>query len=239
MSAGYDTYQNCTLSWKSFRTVIEFTGFAVDDCRDEADLVNALERSVVNAARTLRDLINTTWLGTASGGLQHIISSTTSYGGIARGTYTTWKSYQVTTCGALTQTKLEDMIEALQDNDRGVDVSELVLLAPWNQITNIRRFAGWSGSGAAVQPYVQPGGVLELGWVDQKFNGIPIMGVPDMTDTVILALHRPSFYVVEHRPLTFEEKDNPGDGRRWHLTWRGALVSEAPHKCGKLATVTA
>ena len=220
--------------WRS----VEITGHAIDALRDEGAIVEAVDREVRDAARAIGDLINTTFLGTGTNCLQAIVDSGGTVGGIDRSTYTAWGSWENALGGALSESALRDMVEAVLDNDRGANYETLAFLMPVNQITNYHALAGASSS---VPKPAEGGRGLDLGHIPSlaSFGGIPMYGIPDLTDTVVMLVDVPGFYWVLHRPLQFEQKPTAGDSYQWLITCSIILVSETPHLCAKQTGVTA
>jgi hypothetical protein len=233
---GNNTYLMASLAYSAgyFWRAVEISGHAVDALRDEGAIIEAIDREVIDAARAMQDLINTTFMGTSH--LQLAIDSAGTYAGIDRGTYTNWGSYETNVGGALSVSALADMIEALEDNDRGARHEDLILLCPVNQVTN---YGALVGAGAGTPVVTPAGGVADLGFSGYTFQGLPIFGIPDLTDTIWLAVHRPSVKWVLHRPLTISPKSPEGDSDKLLLTCALQMVVERPQLCGKLTGVTA
>jgi hypothetical protein len=233
---GNNTYLMASLAYSAgyFWRSVEISGHAVDALRDEGAIVEAIDREVRDAARAMQDLINTTFMGTAH--LQLAIDSAGTYAGINRATYLNWGSYEAAVGGPLSVSALADMIEALEDNDRGARHEDLILLCPVNQVTN---YGALVGAGAGTPVVTPAGGIADLGFSGYTFQGLPIFGIPDLTDTIWLAVHRPSVKWIMHRPLRFELKATAGDSVKYLLTCALQMVVERPDLCGKLTGVTA
>lgn len=233
---GNNTYLMASLAYSAgyFWRAVEISGHAVDALRDEGAIIEAIDREVRDAARAMQDLINTTFMGTSH--LQLAVDSAGTYAGIDRGVYSNWGSYESDVAGALTVAALADMVEALEDNDRGASHQDLVLLMPVNQVTN---YSALAGAGAGTPIVIPPGGNLDLGFSGFTFQGIPIYGIPDMTDTVIVCMPKSTLKWVMHRPLKFELKATAGDSVRYLLTCALQMPVHRPDLCGKLTGVTA
>lgn len=233
---GNNSYLNATLAYSAgyFWRGVEISGHSVDAMKDEGAIVEAIDREVMDAARAIQDLINTTFMGTSH--LQLAVDSAGTYAGINRATYTGWGSWENALGGAHSLAACRDMVEGLLDNDRGARREDLAFIMPVNQVTN---HVALAGAGAGVPIISQGGGKLDLGFTGASFQEIPIFGVPDMTDTVILLVHRPSIYWVMHRPLKFEPKPTAGDSHSFLLTCALQLVVERPDLCAKQTGVTA
>lgn len=233
---GNNTYQMASLAYSAgyFWRGVEIQGHAVDALKDEGAIIDAIDAEIMAAARAMQDIINTTFMG--AGHLELAVDSAGTYAGIDRGAVPGWLSYESNVAGALSLAALRDLVEALCDNDRGARIQDLVLLMPVNQVTN---YAALAGAGAGIPQVVQSGGKLDLGFSGYSFQTIPIYGIPDMTDTIVLAVHRPSIRWVMHRPLRFELKATTADTTAWLMTVALQLAVEQPNLCGKLTGVTA
>lgn len=217
-----------------FQRVVELSGHTLDQCRGEAEILSAFDVELSKAIDSIVDAINTTALGTSF--LELAVDSAGTYAGINRSTYTGWGSWENPLSGALSKAALQDMIEAVMDNDRGASLEDMLFLCPVNQLTN---YAALAGAGAGT-PIMSAGGTkLDLGFASYSFAGIPVVGIPDMTDTIVLLVHRPSIYGVMQRPLQIEQKPTSGDSYQWLLTCSLVLVCERPFLCAKQTAVTA
>ena len=216
------------------------TGFAKDSAYGPEDIVGVIERNAENAARAIRDKINTLIMGTGAKSLTGWIDNSTAAGGINRTTYSAWQSAVTAVGGVLTMEDMDDLVETVCDADRGALEDDLEWWTCRGQRTNYRRLAGIGGALAQVPQQVQStGGKLDLGFSEFSHNGIPIRAFPDMTTTEWYLVHKPSIRIQEKRGLTVVLKDYQGDGERLLMSWRGSLRIGQPNKCGKLETVTA
>jgi hypothetical protein len=109
---------------------------------------------------------------------------------------------------------------------------------PQNQITNHTRLvAGASNfplntaSGSPVDGGRQLPGA--------RFNGVPIYGIPDMTDTVVLMGEKDKVAIFETRPITIEEKSVTADEVFFLITCNYQIAVLNQSKWGKLTGVTA
>ena len=234
-----DSWTEATLSTISVWEPILVTGFAADDARGPEDLIGVIARNGENAARAIRDKINTKLLGTGVKGLLGWIDDSTAAGGISRTTYTAWKSAVTDVSGVLTIEDMDDLVETVTSGDRQAPESGLEWWTAAGQITNYRRLAGITNSMAQVPEMVMPGGVLDLGYTGFSHGGIPIRKIPDFDTTTWLLVHRPSIRIKEKRSLQVRYKDYQGDGDRMLMSWRGSLEVLNAHWCGKLENVTA
>lgn len=239
-TAGSDAWIFATPDTTSIWTSVLMTGWAKDEARGPEDLIQVLTKNVENAARAVRDVINTTFLGTGASCLQQWVDSTTTCAGVNRTTYSAFGAAETAVSGVLTLESMDDLVETVTSGDRQAPINELEWWFPANQITNYRRLSGVSGARAVVpEMSVVNGGNLDLGYTSYSHQGIPIRMIPDLTTTVVCLIHKPDWYVQEKRSLQLVEKPYSGDGSLFALSWRGDLICQAPQKQGKLTGLTA
>ncbi len=220
-----------------FQRTIELTGHLLDQCRDEAEILNAFDVEYTKAVESIIDGINTTMLGASW--LRLAVDSAGIYAGINRSTYAAWGAWENALNGALSRSALDDMVEAVTDNDRGASEKDLLFLGPRNQLTNHGALAGVASTTATIPINAAGGGNLDMGFATHSHAGIPMIGLPDAEDTEVLLIHRPSFYGVMHRAPQIEAKPTAGDTYQWLLTCCLILVCERPFLCAKQTGVTA
>jgi hypothetical protein len=185
--------------------------------------------------KQLLNVVNTTLLAS----LEAAVDSTGSYTGNNAAVYTALASYEADPNTTFALSQIEDMYEALIDNDRGVDPGSIITLAPVNQGTNYARL---SAGAAYFQRSNEPGGIVDSGRQDPSklfFNGQPVYLIPDMTDTVILMGDRSKVEIREARPVNVEEKSVTADEVFFLLTCNYQIVLKDPSKWGKLTRVSA
>lgn len=234
-----NTYVEASIAYSTgyFDVALELTGHAIDALKDEGAIVEEVDKILVDGFRSMQDAINNKALGSTDWGLQLAIDSSGTYAGLARGTYTTWVAGETALSAALSRSALRDGIEYLTDNDVGARHQDLILLMPVNQVSNYHGL-GISTSHPVVMN-TQGGAALDLGFTGEYFEGLPIYGIPDLTDTVVMILDRTKVYWVMHRPPTIEKKQTAGDSVAWYLTCSMILVMEDCTHGYKLTGVTA
>lgn len=236
---GNNTYVEASLAYSTgyFDVAVELTGHAIDALKDEGAIIEEVDKIILDATRSLQDAINVKALGATDWGLQLAIDAAGTYAGLARGTYTTWVAGEVAVGGAQSRAALRDGVEYLTDNDIGARHQDLIILEPVNQVSNYHALG--LSTAHPVQMAVQGGAPLDLGFTGESFEGIPIYGIPDLTDTVIMILDRSKVYWVMHRPPTLELKQTAGDSLSWYLTVCMILVVEDCSHSYKMTGVTA
>lgn len=219
LSAGSQSYVEAVQPWSYFRAIVSVTGHAMDFLGSHylGEAVageSALRGELPGAIAEIDDLVNTTLLGSGTTGLLNAIESTGTYAGLARATYSDWQSYEEAGAGgALTIAMLENTHEALRDNDRGARTFSAILM-PENQRTNYATLVG-AGASTSLVRYIADGAApkLDAGYDDVglSFHNIPIIGVPDMTDTEIAF-------------ITDAKADQPGEG--WYFVTIRPIVEK-------------
>lgn len=233
-----NTFTTATLSPRYFWTTLKIFRQTIDGARGDAEVIDILADKMANRWRALRTIINTTLLGTGTGNIQAIVDSTSTYAGISsRSTYG-WDSTETAVSGALALSNLEDLVEALVL--KGADPADMVWLMRPNQKTNIMNLAGWSGN-SVVQRYTETGGRFDPTFRRSEITacGIPIVESTNMTSTVIMLLHIPSWEWWIHKPLIVEEKGTQDYSYVWMLLISLFLRCTNPQLQGKLTGVTA
>lgn len=223
-------YVSAAVPPQYFRVMLQITGHARDALRSA--WFNSIAEETIQAMRDVIDLITTTSMS-GTNGIETMIDSTTTYAGIARGAAAYWESTETAVGGPLTITAMEDLLETIEDNDKGGQVTHI--FGPRNQETNFARLAG--------TPYIQQGGTADKGQhlLAPKFAAIPFIALPDFTNTVIVfADMRPGhFKMLQQRPWSVKEMSPSGDSDVMQLSWAGQPICKQPKMSGKLTGVTA
>jgi hypothetical protein len=230
-----ETILKGTVSKQPFQVAASISKVALDYMADnKLGVSDPVMMDLELKTKQLLNTVNTTLLAS----LESAVDSTGSYGGNALATYTALQSYESAVSGALTLSALEDMYEALIDNDRGVSPESIITLAPVNQGTNYSRLS----AGASNFPFNHSSGSPIDGGRQisgMTFNARPFVLVPDMTDTVILMGDRDVVSIYETRPITIEEKSVTADELFFLITCNYQIVVHNTQKWGKLTAVTA
>jgi hypothetical protein len=190
----------------------------------------AIEEEQTLGQADLIDLINTTYMASTYG-LEAAIAATGSYGGITRGSVTYFESKVTAVNDVLASTDLQDMLEALKDNDIGVVPN--LLIGPVNQETNIYRLT--PDAGMRVTDYQNP----LPNFQNQRVAGMQPAFLGDWTDTVLCFLRREHVHVIQHQPFQVKEMAPSGDSDVTQNSYMGVIVHKRPRLAGKLTGVTA
>jgi len=232
-ASGEQTWVSAAVAYTHFRIMLEFTGHARAALQAGQGYVDAIGEEIALGQKDLVDLITTTYMS-GTNGMETAVDSTTTYAGIARGSAAYWESYEAASVGTLAVTDLEDMIEALLDNDRGASAEGMRLFMPYNQATNIYRLTGTPAT-----QFIADGDKAPA-FLRQTFAGIPMSPLGDFTNTVIILADMPGKWeVVEHEGFMTKDMGATGDADLAMVTYRGALVCLDPKLQGKLPGVTA
>lgn len=229
-----DNYQSSVRTFNVYNTYLTNGGSEVEGGSLDADM-KALEVGSAN----LRDLITTTALAD----IEAQIDSAGNYSdaSLSRSTYN-FASYEEATSTALTLAHMEDALEALENTSYGpgempMRREDLVWLVPRNQLTNVSRLV----SGASNFPInYEPMGMKDpTRTVNLSLETVPIIGVPDMTTTSLLLVHKPTTKLFMGRPLELKPKTELADTNIWLLTATANLIATNPRACAKLSNKTA
>jgi len=204
--------------------------------------LDAVRQSLKTGTENLLDKASTTMITAIEAQIDE--AAAYSDASLSRTTYATLKSYEEDTSAALSLAYLEDMFEALMTHttygQNVRDTSDLVLLMPRNQLTNLSRLVT-GASNFQFNADSQNLAKIDAGRVQRvaQFEGADIIIVPDMTTTTVLAVHKPDTKIYETRGLTIKEKQEKADTQLWHLTCAYDLVVHRPGNSGKLSDKTA
>lgn len=198
-------------------------------------------KAIQMAAKSLRDLCVTTMITD----LIAMVDSASAFGdgSLSRTTYTHLASYEVGSISTLAKADLDTAIENMLNTTYGpCDLNDLVWLFPPNQLWNFADVAGipaaymeWSTS---TNP--QGGGIdLEATHRMKTYGGIPIVSVPDMTNTNILLLNRKKVKVFNWMALEITPKDVAAAEQAWLLKFGANVVVLDPRTQAKLDGISA
>lgn len=216
----------------------------------------SLAVEVLQSRKAVQQAIMTRWLGSTAGtdGIQLAVDSTGTYASLDHAAITGWASQETAVNAAQSYAALDDMVETLRDDP--VRSRPSLILMPENQVTNYTRLSGpgvrntftLQAPGGGPQNFdvgPQRGAILAPA---QSFNGIPIVGVAELTDTVILFLNMTDcrcciryrvFGLGDAGGWQAEEVPRGGRTTQIALSWTGHFCVPAPRYCGKLTGVTA
>lgn len=232
---GNQTFGNAAVSWTYVRGMLQFSGHALDALK--SNWINQADEEANLLMDDLIDLITTSFMG-GTYGIELSVDYGSAYAGITRnGSASYFEATETAVSRKLAFQDLIDLQETMRDNDKGsrFGPGNGLILCPLNQETNIYQLTG--------QPAVKNIGPSDAAQnlTAQTFNGVPIVGLPDWTDSVIAFLDmRPEkwkYPVI--RPFSVKEMAPSGDSDVYQVSWGGSLVNKMPKFDGKLTSVTA
>ncbi len=237
--AGSQTYTRPALGYTWVRHLVQITGHARAAVR--GGWFDVLDREMQLGIRQIQDVFSNTFLN-GTNGLQEAIDSTTTYAGITRGSASYFESAETAVSGVLTHASMYDLHETLRDAERAANTSEMLWIMPENQISNYAALDNALGS-ATRRELGLAGGGFDRGFKSDGMGsmGRPIIGMPDLTSTVILLLDTSpgNFNLVQHQGLQVKEMAPIADSDVFQLSMALGLPCKKPLTQGKLTAVTA
>lgn len=186
---------------------------------------------IEKAIADIADLFTTSFLGSTYG-LEVAIDSGSTYAGITRGSQTAFEAQETAVSGALSFASVRDMVEGLRDNDVGSKLGPQngLILMPHNQASNFYDLAGSKGI-----PMLSPNDPAQ-GFSSQSYDGIPIKGIGDLTDTVMLFIDKSfgNYELVQFRGMDVKAHSNTGDDELIEISGALAFACKNPKVQGKL-----
>lgn len=236
-SAAVSDYVHASVDWTYFRSMVQVTGHARDAMRSayarQDTAGGPMDLELLQAARDITDLMNTTYLG-ATYGLTNAVSATGTYAGITRGAATYFESLVTAVNRDLEMTDLLDAFEALEDNDRGG--KSFVVVCPLNQRTRLFQLSPPAG-----MKVTQPGNVT-AGFYDQLLLGKwPVLAIGDLDDSTLVILENSNGnnFMRVIRPFEAKEMSPSGDSDIVQLSTGNAWGVRHPKVSAKLTGLSA
>jgi len=213
-----------------------------------ADAIDLMDGEMTGGFADVADVLNVGFMGSSYAGVEAAVSSTTTYGGISRGSAGYWEATATNHNGALTRTGLLDVQEACEDNDKGGKTSLIVTAR--NQVTNYVQLTGApnaANSSIRVELGLVGGKSLDLApRVDSLgFMGAPIVGMPDWTNEVWVGLDLrpvnglPNWGLSIRREFDVRGPQMSADDDLYEMSCAMALICHQPKWNWKLYDVTA
>lgn len=228
LPAGNQVYADCAVDYLAFRFMTQVTGHARAALR--SNWIPAIEEEQTLGLRDLIDLITTTYMASTYG-IEAGVAATGSYAGQTRGSITWFESLVTAVNASLALSDIEDMLEAMKDNERGRVPS--MLFGPVNQETNIYRLG--LTAGMRVGDYSNPLPSFQ----NQTIGGMRGVFLGDWTNTVLVACRPEHLVVVQHQPYQVKDMSPSGDSDVFQNSYMGVIVVKQPKLCAKLTGVTA
>jgi hypothetical protein len=224
-----------SIAKQPFHALVKVSNVALDYMRgNKVGWSNTLTEVTKLVTEDLINYVNTTLLASFEAGVE----ATGSYDGNDRATYTSLASYEENNSTTLALSHLEDMLEALMDNNRGVPHMNIGSLCPFNQLTNYQRLS----TGASNLPFnSSAGSPVDGGRMipGATFSGTPIYPIGGMTDTVWYMGDMSTVKIYEARPITLTPVEVYEDATAIAITCNYQIVIKNTQKWGKLTAKTA
>jgi hypothetical protein len=232
-SAGSESYTYASLTYTYVWFVLEVTGHAEDAL--ESRWFNIIGDYMTLAIDGMRDLFTTTFLNDTTVGLQAGIDDGNTYAGITRGSASYFESTVTSSVGDLARSDFETLIDTMRRPEKASRVGLWML--PPEQSLNYAQLADFSN--ADRRDVVAGGGKgFDLGWNwdGLSIHGAPALTMPDMTNTVALAMNtKPGgFKLIQRRPFSSKPLSPTGDNERILFTMGLAMPVKNPKDHGKL-----
>jgi hypothetical protein len=195
------------------------------------------QKAINQVAKSLRDLACTSVIA----GWITDIDSTSAFSdaSLNRTTYPSLASGEAGTIGTLAKADLDTAIESLENGTYAkVKRSDMVWLMPYNQLWNL---ADVTAGTTNFQWYLNPSEAkidTEATAKMAAYGTIPIICVPDMTNTNMLLVDRTAIKVYDWKPLTIKPKDIFALEQAWILSLGVNSTVLAPWRCYKLDGIT-
>ena len=205
-------------AYKDFRAVVRESGRE----RRERGLGDAglsipdPDRKLQVAARAIAYQIAVYFDGTSDGQIQGLIDSSTAFGGLSRTTYSKLASYEVSASNASVSIALISKLLTMMRDDPYFGMPEVVLASA----TQLNVMKGSVAGGKLELDFTRGPATLTPSGIDAE-PGVPVMMLPNLTNTVLLALSG----VSDGSWIMAWNEPNPG---RYHVLDLGAGESDTP-----------
>jgi len=242
---GSQSYLTANFGAQYYKMGIQITGHARDQLRNGspgAAFYNQIELEFTSGMKDLTDKISTDMLGTGLTppvGIQGIVDSSGTLGGIAPGTYTWWAAYEA--AGAATTIAISDLDGATQnsrDAEYAADITEIWV--SWKQQNKLKGVIGNPGvANNSVQ--IQTGQNINLTGTSQPitYDGLPIIPIRDLTNSIVLGLSMPELFLGVMRDYQVDPLGKTDDSDKFLVTCAFGLGTKNRKKHWKITTLTA
>jgi len=242
------TYVNAAVAYTYLWGWIRVSGHIRDVMRNGGAYAGLplIQNEFLGTTEDIRDLLTTSFMGSTYG-LEVAVDSATTYAGITRGSAAYFESAETAHNATLTMAGLANISEGCADNDKGGKTS--LILTAVNQLTNYATFSGTpntqNSSFRSNAVDLRTGFDIQPSPLMLNFQGIPIVGLPDWTDTVWMGLDLrptrvgPNVGVSIARDFEIRGPDMAGDDDVWEISTAAAIIVHNPKLCWKLTGVTA
>ncbi len=227
---GAQTYIDANLGYTYFRGMLRITGHLQDVMRNGGAWEPIVDREFTLLIEDIRDLVTTTFLGATQGGIQAAVDSTTTYAGVTRGSQTAFESTETATNDVLGYDNMMTHYVTMRDASIGA-MPDMILMS-WTQAKKYHAITG--------QPAVknQVGTDVATGFTGMEFNTVPILAVPDLTNTIAMWLTRASWAMHSYRSFEVKDMAPAGDSDVFQISTAPQIVCFDPKMQGKQTGLT-
>jgi hypothetical protein len=229
-------------NWKQYSVPVGITGLEKRSNQGEAAMINLLEAKMKQSTMTIKDRLNVDGFSDGSGngsknilGLEAIISTTATLGGLAPGTFDWWKSKVKTSSGSFAANGISDMRTKYNDLTLGSNKPDLM-------ITTQDIFEFYEKSLQPQERYVDTT-VGNTGFQNLTFKGTPIVFDRDCTSGVMYFLNSNWLSWVVHRDADMSigpfVTPNDQDVSTAQILFQGNMTTNNRRLLGKITGITA
>ncbi len=228
-------------SWKQYAASIGITGLDKRSNQGEAALISLLQSKTTQAQMSLRDTLSVDAYGDGTnnaskvlGGLENIVSTTTTCGSLPPGTFAWWKAV-VNSGGSFASQGLNDMRTTYNDVSYGNDKPDSIFMPQ-------AVFEYFEKSLQPQERYVNTR-AANVGFDNLTFKGIPVLFDRDCTSGTIYFLNSNSINFVVHRDADFKtgafQTPENQDVSTAMIIFQGNLTTGERRKLAKIMSITA
>jgi len=223
------SFTRAYLPYSYFWAAIRISGIAEDAMKSNHLDASVLDLELSLATSDIIDLVNTTFLNSASVSLDAACDSTGTYGSIDKGANTWWASYEYDALStSISYGMMSDALVALLDAERGAR-PQVILMSP-------TQLGAWDAITASMGVKQLNPSHLGLGLVTSTFGGIPIVALPDLsTEKIYFLDSRNSWELSISRPFRVDNMGRSGDDSVYQISTCCCLACLAPARQGKIS----
>lgn len=232
-----DTFTGANFGWKNLVTVVDLTEKEIiQNTPGKTRIANLYQNKIKNAQKSLARKMNDAIYsdGTtdplAPAGLQAIVTTTGTLGGIDRTSATWWRANEDTTTEALSIPKMETMY-----NNCSQEIDEPDFIVTTQTL--------YEKYGALAQSFEQithnnAGGTADVSWEHYKFKGKPLFYDRSCPSGQMYFLNAQAIKIHAHRDWEFEIKETQSPVNQpvavTPIVWWGNILPHNPRLLGRL-----
>lgn len=238
-----DTLDAAEYNFKMYNAPIIFTKEDELKNEGEAQVLSLIQAKIMQAENSLREAINTDlFSGTAADndilGLDTIISTTTTLGGISGSSYSWWQGNVDSTSETLSISDMRTIKNSCNNGNGGSNVSIIVTTQTLYEKYNSLLTATYQ-----MNPIVKETRRLgDAGFAAVEFEGVPIVYDESATSGSMYFINKDNFKLGVHRSADFsrEKKAEPADQHVYveHVLFAGQTIVDRRKSLGLLSNKT-